>query len=130
MVRLSPGGASRVGAEGKCWCITGGGLFTSTNPESRRVVPQNIDGRVKVKVVYVVLEAQYQSSLTAAVKRINATKEEVMSRRGPTQKGGVSWEQNSVACIVGTPRLGGPIPGNLTSCRGARGLELCVHHAY
>jgi magnesium chelatase subunit H len=31
-----------------------------------------VNGRVKVKVVYVVLEAQYQSAVTAAVKAINA----------------------------------------------------------
>lgn len=41
------------------------GLFTSTNPELRRVVPDNVAGRVKVKVVYTVLEAQYQSALSA-----------------------------------------------------------------
>lgn len=41
------------------------GLFTSTNPELRRVVPDDVAGRVKVKVVYTVLEAQYQSALTA-----------------------------------------------------------------
>ncbi|KIZ00427.1 magnesium chelatase subunit H [Monoraphidium neglectum] len=48
------------------------GLFTSTNPELRRVVPDNVAGRVKVKVVYTVLEAQYQSALSAAVQAINA----------------------------------------------------------
>jgi magnesium chelatase subunit H len=48
-----------------------GGGFTSTSPELRRVVPERVDGRVKVKVVYTVLEAQYQSSLTAAVKQLN-----------------------------------------------------------
>jgi hypothetical protein len=54
---------------GRCSCCTaaGGnkGLFTSTNPELRRVVPDNVAGRVKVKVVYTVLEAQYQSALSA-----------------------------------------------------------------
>merc|ERR1712238_337065 len=40
--------------------------------ESRRIVPDNVDGRPTMKVVYVVLESQYQSSMTAAVKRINA----------------------------------------------------------
>jgi len=49
----------------------GTGLFTSTDPESRRVVPENVNGRTKVKVVYVVLEAQYQSALTKAVQNIN-----------------------------------------------------------
>jgi magnesium chelatase subunit H len=52
--------------------IGGGGMFTSTNAESRRVKPDNLNGRPVMKVVYVVLESQYQASLTAAVKRINA----------------------------------------------------------
>ena len=55
----------------------GGGLFTSTNPEIRRVVPDNVNGRTKLKVVYVVLEAQYQSALSAAVRNINATRDKV-----------------------------------------------------
>jgi magnesium chelatase subunit H len=46
--------------------------FTATNAESRRVVPDDVRGRPTMKIVYVVLESQYQSSLTAAVKRINA----------------------------------------------------------
>jgi len=52
--------------------IGGGGMFTATNAENRRVVPENPNGRPVMKVVYVVLESQYQSSMTAAVKRINA----------------------------------------------------------
>jgi magnesium chelatase subunit H len=35
------------------------------------------NGRVKIKVVYVVLEAQYQASLASAVKNINANRAEV-----------------------------------------------------
>lgn len=58
-----------------CVHIPGGG-YTRTNPELRRIVP-NAKGRPIVKVVYVVLEAQYQSSLTAAVKNINATRSQV-----------------------------------------------------
>jgi len=50
----------------------GAGMFTATNAESRRILPENPDGRPTMKVVYVVLESQYQSSMTAAVKRINA----------------------------------------------------------
>lgn len=50
----------------------GGGMFTATNAESRRIIPENVDGRPTMKVVYVVLESQYQSSMSAAVKRINA----------------------------------------------------------
>ena len=49
----------------------GNGLFTSTTPELRRIVPPADDGRPVVKIVYVVLEAQYQSSLTAAVQQLN-----------------------------------------------------------
>ncbi|GFR47291.1 hypothetical protein Agub_g8978, partial [Astrephomene gubernaculifera] len=55
----------------------GTGLFTSTSPELRRVVPEDVNGRVKVKVVYVVLEAQYQSAISAAVKNINAKNSKV-----------------------------------------------------
>merc|ERR1719215_2470181 len=51
---------------------SGGGMFTASNSENRRIVPENPDGRPTMKVVYVVLESQYQSSMTAAVKRINA----------------------------------------------------------
>ncbi|KAL7549160.1 hypothetical protein ACHAWF_012422 [Thalassiosira exigua] len=50
----------------------GGGMFTASNAESRRVVPEDARGRPVMKVVYVVLESQYQSSMTAAAKRINA----------------------------------------------------------
>lgn len=48
------------------------GGFTANNAENRRVVPEDPRGRPVIKVVYVVLESQYQSSMTAAVKRINA----------------------------------------------------------
>ena len=51
---------------------TGPGLFTQSNPDDRRVVPDEIGERAVFKVVYVVLESQYQSSLSAACKRINA----------------------------------------------------------
>eukprot|EP00966_Prymnesium_polylepis_P072152 1675692-Prymnesium_polylepis.1 len=50
----------------------GPGLFTQSNPDDRKVVPENVGDRQVFKVVYVVLESQYQSSLTAACKRINA----------------------------------------------------------
>ena len=49
-----------------------GGMFTASNSESRRIVPEDVRGRPTMKVVYVVLESQYQSSMTGAVKRINA----------------------------------------------------------
>lgn len=54
----------------KCTAI-GNGLFTQTTPEVRRIVPDNNKGLPTVKFVYVVLEAQYQSSLTAAVLALN-----------------------------------------------------------
>lgn len=53
------------------------GLFTSTDPESRRVKPTDVKGRVQVKLVYVVLEAQYQSALTTTVKKINESNPKV-----------------------------------------------------
>jgi len=49
-----------------------GGMFTASNAESRRVVPEDVRDRPTMKIVYVVLESQYQSSMTAATKRINA----------------------------------------------------------
>lgn len=47
-------------------------MFTaidSTN--NKHIVPENLNDRLLMKVVYVVLEPQYQSVLTAAVKSIN-----------------------------------------------------------
>ena len=54
-----------------------GGMFTSSSPETKRVVPQNMQGKTKFKIVYVVLESQYQSALTKACNSINAGKEGV-----------------------------------------------------
>ncbi|KAL6952674.1 magnesium chelatase [Sarracenia purpurea var. burkii] len=54
----------------KCNSI-GNGLFTQTSQEVRRIVPENLHGLPTIKVVYVVLEAQYQSSLSAAVQTLN-----------------------------------------------------------
>lgn len=53
--------------------VTGTGLFTSSKPEDRKVVPDPKDPRARkcVKIVYVVLESQYQSSMTAAAQKIN-----------------------------------------------------------
>merc|ERR1719191_1547838 len=58
---------------------TGGptGLFTQSDPASRKVVPENVGNRTVFKVVYVVLESQYQSSISAACKRINASQQNV-----------------------------------------------------
>ena len=75
---------SAILASGSLWLslscashLAGNGLFTSTNPELRRVIPEDKGSRVKVKVVYVVLEAQYQSALTQAVKKINTGSDKV-----------------------------------------------------
>lgn len=54
----------------KCAAM-GNGLFTQTTPEVRRIVPENKQNLPTVKIVYVVLEAQYQSSLSAAVQSLN-----------------------------------------------------------
>lgn len=55
----------------KCAAI-GNGLFTQTTQEVRRIIPENDQNLPTVKIVYVVLEAQYQSSLTAAVQALNS----------------------------------------------------------
>ncbi len=46
-------------------------MFTHVKPTIRHVAPENLNGRSLIKVVYVVLEPQYQSSLSAAVRSIN-----------------------------------------------------------
>ncbi len=53
-------------------------------------MPENVNGRVKVKLVYVVLEAQYQSAVTAAVKNINAKNSKVGGLLGTTNRSLVS----------------------------------------
>lgn len=50
--------------------VGGTGLFTASKPSDRKVVPPS-DARKCVKIVYIVLESQYQSSMTAAAKKIN-----------------------------------------------------------
>eukprot|EP00954_Amorphochlora_amoebiformis_P028791 1392228-Amorphochlora_amoeboformis.AAC.1 len=53
------------------------GMFTMSRPEERRIVPRDEKGRKKFKVVYVVLESQYQSSMTAACRNINKNQDGV-----------------------------------------------------
>jgi magnesium chelatase subunit H len=48
-------------------------MFTHVKPTIRHIVPDNLQGRSLIRVVYVVLEPQYQSSLSAAVRSINAS---------------------------------------------------------
>lgn len=47
-------------------------MFTHVKPTVRHIVPEDLAGRSLLKVVYVVLEPQYQSALSAAVRSINA----------------------------------------------------------
>ena len=47
-------------------------MFTHVKPTIRHITPDNLNGRTLIKVVYVVLEPQYQSALSAAVRSINA----------------------------------------------------------
>ena len=54
-----------------------GGMFTNSSPDTKRVVPTNMEGKTKFKIVYVVLESQYQSALTKACNSINEGKEGV-----------------------------------------------------
>ncbi|ACK69879.1 magnesium chelatase, H subunit [Gloeothece citriformis PCC 7424] len=46
-------------------------MFTHVKSTIRHIVPDDLNGRSLLKVVYVVLEPQYQSALSAAVKSIN-----------------------------------------------------------
>jgi magnesium chelatase subunit H len=48
-------------------------MFTHVKPTIRHIKPETLNGRQLVKVVYVVLEPQYQSALSAAVRSINET---------------------------------------------------------
>ena len=65
------GSSSKSSLRVKCAAI-GNGLFPQPTHEVRRIVPENDQNLPTVKIVYVVLEAQYQSSLTAAVIALNS----------------------------------------------------------
>ncbi|PZO11341.1 MAG: magnesium chelatase subunit H [Leptolyngbya foveolarum] len=52
-------------------------MFTQVRPDIRHIAPDNIGERSLVKVVYVVLEPQYQSSLSAAVRSINENNSQI-----------------------------------------------------
>ncbi|MFN6539745.1 MAG: magnesium chelatase subunit H [Nostoc sp. EkiNYC01] len=47
-------------------------MFTHVKSTIRHIAPDNLRGRNLIKVVYVVLESQYQSALSQAVRSINA----------------------------------------------------------
>jgi Domain of unknown function (DUF3479) len=53
------------------------GMFTNSNPEDRRVTPASREGKAFFKVTYVVLESQYQASLTKACQTINSERDDV-----------------------------------------------------
>jgi len=53
------------------------GMFTNSSPETKRVLPPLDTKKTKFKIVYVVLESQYQSSLTKACNSINSGGENV-----------------------------------------------------
>lgn len=46
-------------------------MFTHVKPTIRHITPDSLQGRSLIKVVYVVLEPQYQSALSVAVRSIN-----------------------------------------------------------
>ncbi|MBW4622069.1 MAG: magnesium chelatase subunit H [Cyanosarcina radialis HA8281-LM2] len=46
-------------------------MFTHVKSTIRHIAPDNLNGRYSIKVVYVVLEPQYQSAISQAVKSIN-----------------------------------------------------------
>ncbi|NEQ45748.1 MAG: magnesium chelatase subunit H [Leptolyngbya sp. SIOISBB] len=52
-------------------------MFTNVKPTVRHIAPDDLNGRSLVKVVYVVLEPQYQSALSSAIRAINANNSEV-----------------------------------------------------
>jgi magnesium chelatase subunit H len=52
-------------------------MFTYTKPSVRHIQPDDLNGRKLVKVVYVVLEPQYQSTLSAAANSINQNHPEI-----------------------------------------------------
>ncbi|MGA1283720.1 MAG: magnesium chelatase subunit H [Prochlorothrix sp.] len=52
-------------------------MFTQVKPTVRHITPDDLNGRTLVKVVYVVLEPQYQSALSAAVRSINKNNPDV-----------------------------------------------------
>ncbi|PHJ56651.1 magnesium chelatase [Nostoc linckia z18] len=52
-------------------------MFTHVKSTIRHIAPDNLRGRNLIKVVYVVLESQYQSALSQAVRSINALHEEL-----------------------------------------------------
>jgi magnesium chelatase subunit H len=52
-------------------------MFTHVKPTVRHIMPDDLNGRSLVKVVYVVLEPQYQSALSSAIRSINANNSEI-----------------------------------------------------
>ncbi|MEM1368611.1 MAG: magnesium chelatase subunit H, partial [Cyanobacteria bacterium P01_H01_bin.15] len=48
-------------------------MFTNVKSTIRHIAPDTLQGRALLRVVYVVLESQYQSAVSSAVRSINAT---------------------------------------------------------
>ena len=57
--------------------VVGNGLFTQGTPKVRQISPKINQGLPSVKIVYVVLEAQYQASVSAAVRNLNQKRKDV-----------------------------------------------------
>jgi magnesium chelatase subunit H len=72
MAAIAPDDTTEVDVSVDTMTAGMGGTYTKVDSQVRRIVPENVNGRKVIKVVYVVLEAQYQSSLTAAAKKLNA----------------------------------------------------------
>jgi magnesium chelatase subunit H len=73
----SAGAGRRATASAPAGTATGTGLFTDSKPADRKIVPPPADKRKVVRIVYVVLEAQYQASMSAAAARINAGNKDI-----------------------------------------------------
>ncbi len=52
-------------------------MFTNVRSTIRHIEPESLQGRSLIKVVYIVLESQYQSALSGAVRAINANNPDV-----------------------------------------------------
>ena len=71
----------------------GPGLFTNSKPGDRKIVPDDVGDREVFKVVYVVLESQYQASLSTACKRINAGQPDVAVEVTPPRHARMDFRQ-------------------------------------
>eukprot|EP00182_Erythrolobus_australicus_P001344 CAMPEP_0185829060 /NCGR_PEP_ID=MMETSP1353-20130828/17_1 /TAXON_ID=1077150 /ORGANISM="Erythrolobus australicus, Strain CCMP3124" /LENGTH=1385 /DNA_ID=CAMNT_0028526805 /DNA_START=16 /DNA_END=4173 /DNA_ORIENTATION=+ len=71
-VRAASASHSRVQRANGCGvAMQQAGLFTQSDPAVRRIKPEESDTRRRMKVVYVVLESQYQSTMSKAAMLVN-----------------------------------------------------------